>query len=82
MAKKNNGFAGMDFTQIMMQQVSKALNEPVYCRYCGKNLKEPTKESKFNGTGGSTGNYSNDWEIRNNAHEPCYQQNMRGRGRR
>lgn len=79
MRKAKAGFAGMDFTQVMMQQAQKAIDTPVYCRYCGKNVKEPTKESQFNRTGGNTGNYSSEWELRNNAHESCYYKNLRNR---
>lgn len=77
MAKKNNGFAGMSFQQIMIQQAVKAIHEPVYCRYCGKDIKQPSQESKRNMTGENTGNYANDWELRNSAHENCYWKNQR-----
>lgn len=81
MAKGNKGLQGMSFDQIMMQQAIKTVNEPVYCRYCGKNLKDPSSESKFNSTGANTGTYANEWEMRNNAHENCYWKHVRG-GRR
>ncbi|MGV7000362.1 hypothetical protein ACWA2C_16875 [Priestia megaterium] len=80
MAKKNN-WSNMNFTQIMLQQAGKKLSTPIYCRYCGKDLNQPTKESRFNATGNNTGNYANEWETRNHAHTSCYQQHIYG-GRR
>ncbi len=71
MAKKNNGFAGMDYQQIMLQQAIQSMNEPVYCRYCGRDIKQPDKNSTAQDAGG----YSSQWELRNHAHEKCYQQN-------
>jgi hypothetical protein len=75
MAKNNWG--NMNFTQIMMQQAQKSLSEPIYCRYCGKNIKEPTKESRQLDSGA----YQDQWELRNNAHYSCYEKNIYG-GRR
>ena len=77
MRKSKFGAPGMSFSQIMMQQAQQAINNPVYCRYCGKNIKEPSKESTRNMTGENTGNYSSDWELRNYAHESCYYKNCR-----
>jgi hypothetical protein len=80
MAKKNN-WSNMGFQQIMMQQAQQSLDSPVYCRYCGKDIKQPSIESRFNSTGNNTGNYASEWEIENNAHTTCYQNNQY-RGRR
>lgn len=78
---KNKGFAGMSFQQIMMQQAQQSIDKPVYCRFCGKNIKEPSRESRFNPTGNNTGNYASDWELSNNCHYTCYEKNIYG-GRR
>jgi hypothetical protein len=63
-----------DFNQIAMQQAARSLNAPVYCRYCGLNVKEPTSKSPR----GNNGAWMNslDWEIRNEAHVSCAQENM------
>lgn len=74
MAKKKSGFAGMDYGQIMMQQAVKQATEPVYCRYCGRDIRQADKNSSNSGTG-----YTSDWEIKNNAHENCYRSSMRQR---
>jgi hypothetical protein len=81
MPKKSNGIAGMSFEQIMVQQATQAVNKPVYCRVCGKNLKEPSSESRFNQIGDNTGNYASEWEIKNSVHTSCAQRHVRG-GRR
>jgi hypothetical protein len=79
MAKNN--WANMNFQQIMLQQAQQSLDNPAYCRYCGKNIKEPSKESRKNMTGENTGNYAAEWELKNNAHYSCYEKNRYG-GRR
>jgi hypothetical protein len=30
-----------DFQKIALQQTMKSINEPVYCRICGRDLKQP-----------------------------------------
>lgn len=67
----------MDYQQIMMQQASKSLNEPTYCRYCGKDIKGPTAQSKQSEKG-----YASQWELQNNAHQSCYQKHYYGGNRR
>lgn len=64
-----------DLNQIMQQQIRQAFARPVYCRYCGKNVKEPTSNS----TGGSQGDWRKhlDWEIENHAHVVCAKAAMR-----
>jgi hypothetical protein len=62
----------MSFHQIMMQQAAKAAEAPVYCRYCGLNVKEPTANSP-KGSNGAWMRYL-DWEIENQAHVKCYQE--------
>jgi hypothetical protein len=76
MTKKNN-WGNMDFTQIMMQQAQKSLDTPAYCRYCGKDVKQPSEASRQS----DSGDYANDWELRNSAHSSCYEKNNYG-GRR
>lgn len=77
MAKKNNGFAGMSFEQVMIQQAQKSVDSPVYCRYCGLNIKEPTKNSPR----GSNGAWAQhlDWEVPNKAHASCARSAVMGR---
>lgn len=76
MANKNQ-WSNMNFQQIMMQQANQKLNTPVYCRYCGHDINQPSRKSSFNATGSNTGNYASDWELENNAHSSCYQKNRR-----
>ncbi|MEB9509633.1 hypothetical protein P4I85_14640 [Bacillus cereus] len=78
---KNNRSAwlGMTFHQIAMQQAMQSINEPVYCRYCGKDIKQPSKESSFSAGKLNTGNYADEWEVKNNAHYNCYKRNYTGR---
>lgn len=58
-----------DFNRIMQQQIKQTLERPVYCRFCGRNVKEPS----INSPGGSDGNWRRhlDWEIENHAHVKC-----------
>lgn len=76
---KNKGFAGMNFQQIMMQQAQQSVDKPVYCRFCGKNVKEPTNKSP----GGANGGWMRylDWEIENSCHVSCANEQRTG-GRR
>jgi hypothetical protein len=76
MAKKSNGFP-MDFSKIMFQQAQKSVDSPVYCRFCGKNVKEPTSNSPR----GSNGAWAQhlDWETENHSHVSCAN---KARGRR
>lgn len=74
MAKNKSAFAGMNFTQVMMQQAQRSLDNPIYCRYCGKDIKQPSKESTQYDKG-----YSSPWELENNAHTSCYQKHYGGR---
>jgi len=67
----------MDFTAIALQQAYKSINDPVYCRYCGKDIKQPSQESTH-----FENRWYNDWELENNAHEKCYQANHFKQGRR
>lgn len=77
--KNKSAWSGMSFHQIAMQQTMQSINEPVYCRYCGKDIKQPSKESSFSSAGANTGNYADEWEIKNNAHYNCYKRNYNGR---
>lgn len=74
MARKNNGIQGMSFEQILQQQVQKSVEEPVYCRFCGRNIKEPSNKSP----GGSMGAWrsSLEWEIANKSHASCAREHM------
>lgn len=61
------------FHKIMVQQAMQEIEEPVYCRFCGHNIKEPSYNStKVSLENGSERWYSH-WEIQNYAHEKCYQ---------
>jgi len=64
----------MSFEQILMQQTRKAVEEPVYCRFCGFNVKEPSSKSP----GGSNGSWkiNLDWEIANKSHASCARENV------
>lgn len=61
----------MSFQQIMMQQAQQAIDSPVYCRFCGKDVKVPSENSP----GGANGGWMKylDWEIQNRAHVKCAQ---------
>jgi hypothetical protein len=79
MARRNNGgFAGMSFEKIMIQQAFKSFNSPVYCRYCGMDIKQPTRNSMRFETGPGTASWYNEWEIENEAHIKCHQENLGG----
>jgi hypothetical protein len=76
--KNSGGFAGMSFSQIMMSQAMKALDSPVYCRYCGQDIKQPSQNSTRFMTGDNTGRWYNDWELANHAHEKCHHNHIYG----
>ena len=63
--KKSKGFAGMDFNQIMMQQAMKQVNEPIYCRYCGKDFKRVTDEN------------DQEWALKYSSHTDCHRDHIR-----
>lgn len=70
MAKKNNsGWAGMDFVQIMQQQAQQQLDDPKYCRYCGKDI-------NFTYTSAD----DKDWELHYSAHTGCHRKHSINRG--
>lgn len=77
MARSKNGVAGMRLEQIMMQQLNRSIDEPVYCRVCGFDVKQPSNKSP----GGSNGDWKQhlDWEIANRAHASCTQEHFSGR---
>jgi hypothetical protein len=76
MAKKNTGFGGLtDFTRIMYSQAQRQLDEPCWCRYCGRDIKQPGENSTKDNM---TGHWYSDWEIQNNAHIKCYRSQGRG----
>lgn len=74
MRMAKNSLRGLSFDQIMIQQAQKSIESPIYCRFCGKNVKEPTIHS-----------YQEDWrkyldwEIQNHAHVKCAQKAVRRR---
>jgi len=68
MKRKAPSLVGMSFDKIMVQQATQVINEPEYCRYCGKNVKDTPQVTA--------------WEIENNAHETCYRKNRFYGGRR
>ncbi len=71
MAKKNSGLGGMNFSQIMMQQATRSVEAPVYCRLCGKDVKIPSENSP----GGQMGDWRRnlEWETQNQVHVKCAQ---------
>lgn len=62
-----------DFQKIMMQQTQQSVDAPVFCRYCGFNIKEPT----VNSHGGSNGAWkiNLDMELRAKCHVKCAREN-------
>ncbi|QHW35851.1 hypothetical protein GZH47_33715 (plasmid) [Paenibacillus rhizovicinus] len=71
---KNKSFGQMSFTQIAMQQTLQAVDAPVYCRLCGRNVKEPSSKSPP-GNNGAWMRYL-DLEIANKCHVSCYQEEV------
>lgn len=71
MAKKTTGYMP-DFKPFALQQVYRSINQPVYCRYCGKDIKEPGINSTRIATGPNTAAWYDDWEIENRTHRKCY----------
>lgn len=65
------------FRQILQKQMKQTLERPVYCRFCGKNVKEPSSNSP----GGSEGNWRRylDWEVENHAHVICANKRARSK---
>jgi hypothetical protein len=72
MARKGP-WEGMNFQQFSLQQAMTAAHAAKYCRYCGKDIKEPG----MNSTRYESGWYD-DWELDNNAHRKCYRNQMNG----
>ncbi|GAK42095.1 putative replication protein [Paenibacillus sp. TCA20] len=72
--KKNSP---MSFEQIMIQQSYQSVEQPVYCRFCGMNVKTPSSNSP----GGNNGAWRRnlDWEIKNHCHVKCASENQGGR---
>ncbi|OXB94707.1 hypothetical protein [Parageobacillus galactosidasius] len=69
MVRRNqSAWTGMNFHQIMMQQAMQQANSPVYCRYCGQDIKQPGRNS----TQTDSGRWYDDWELRYNAHHKCH----------
>lgn len=60
----------LSFENIMMSQAIQIQEKAVYCRYCGQNIKTPTKASSKAEKG-----YVDPWELENEAHITCYRQN-------
>jgi len=56
-----------DAQAFMANELTRDHQRPVYCRYCGKDVKHPTDNS------GSDWKQALDWEIHNNAHVKCHQ---------
>lgn len=55
-----------NFHDFILQQKIKEVEEPVYCRFCGRNVKEPYIDSNNNW------NQNLSWEIQHQAHVECY----------
>jgi hypothetical protein len=66
--KNQSAWAGMNFQQIMMKQAMQQAYQPVYCRYCGQDIKQPGKYS----TQTETGAWYDDWELKYDAHHKCH----------
>lgn len=73
---KRKGLQGMSFEDIMWQQAAQSVNNPIYCRFCGKNVKEPSMVAH---EGMTTWDQHLDWEIENHAHVSCARKAMRKR---
>lgn len=63
------GFKGMNYEQIMMQQAQKQVESPVYCRFCGQDIKQPTNNST-----NTDGKWHSPWELQHSIHYKCYDQ--------
>lgn len=67
MAKKSS-FANKSYADIMMEQATKQAYSPVYCRYCGKDVRRPsTKQPETNW------DQNIEWEQKYQAHTSCHQ---------
>jgi hypothetical protein len=77
MSRKNSGLSGMNFEEVMRQQAFQSVEQPLYCRFCGIDVKTPSKNSP----GGSGGNWRRnlDWEIENQSHVTCANKHRGGR---
>lgn len=64
---KGKGLKGMNYSDIMMAQAFQQASNPVYCRYCGLDVKVPSdKQSETNWSQNA------DWETQWQAHVSCH----------
>lgn len=68
---KAKGFAGMSYKKIMKQQAKQMMKQPVYCRYCGLDVKHPSRNQPE-----IEWNQNLAWEEQNHAHVKCHQQHI------
>jgi len=69
MGRKRNAFSGISFEQFIVQHTTEQTNKPVYCMYCGQDIKQPTKNSTKVGE-----KWYDDWELQYRVHKTCYYQ--------
>lgn len=61
-----------DFADILASEMQKQVEEPIYCRYCGRDVKVPRKEA------GKDWKQNMDWEVRNYTHTNCHRKHLYG----
>ena len=68
---KPKGLAGLSYNQILMQQATQIASQPKYCRYCGLDVKQPSKNQPE-----VEWNQNLAWEEQYQAHVRCHQQHI------
>lgn len=67
---RKNSLVGMNFNDVMHREINRVVENPVYCKLCGLDIKVPSKNS----AGGAIGGWRADLpeELERETHKKCY----------